>query len=474
MPRSTKKLALYSVCAIVVGAGVYSAYKFTSSVIKQDPLAKQRARKPDDLPETVGILMRDSEFRRFENGKPSASCFVREMRVADNRMVREMDGISKGKIQWRNAQYEFTAEKGNWNGYSKVLALYGSMTVKGPRFDLKSYQLGYDESRKLLTVPQKVEGIAYGGKLSVLNFEYNMDEQTFVAGKGKWTGKLPQELVKQSPAPVDSSRTWDFEFDGIKKSRDNKDVVTYTNAIATDGELIIKAPTISHNEKTDVLTATNNVQYFSPKANVLADKIVVYRKEKRAVLTGNVSMFVKPKSKEKEKATVEVLTPLPIVVPDTISSKRPPAPENDDAAKKKEDDIRSAKNLREHPLMITANEIEYWYKKGERRAKIVGKPQAKQELPEGEWRYVWSHTAFYDGEKEVLTLESAKGKQNVILKNSLGDELYGEWGQLSTKEDEDDYEFRKGKAKMTTRDDDLPAQEKKKDGSGLSGPIGRA
>jgi hypothetical protein len=447
---------------------------FVKSVLSKDPLAKQREKSADDLPTTVGILMKDTEFKRFENGQPSASCMVEEMTIADNRMLREMSGISNGRIKWKNTTYQFDAKLGNWNGYSKILSLHGNIQVKGPNFNLKSYQMGYDEPRKLLTVPQQVEGIAYGGNLSVASFEFNIDEQTFVAGKGKWTGKLPKELIAQSPEPVTSSRTWDFEFDGIKKSKDNKDVVIYTNATATDGEVIIKAPTMSHNEKTDVLTATKNVQYFSPKSNVLADKIVVYRKEKRAVLTGNVSMYIKPKSKENEKATVEPLTPLPVVVPESIASKRPPAPENDEAAKKKEEDVRSAKNLREYPLTITANEIEYWYKKGERRAKIQGKPQAKQEISSDEWRYVWSYTAFYDGEKELLTLESAKGKQSVILKNSLGDELFGEWGQISTKEGEDDYEFRKGKAKMTTRDDDLPAQEKKKDGSGLSGPIRRA
>ncbi|HLO99330.1 MAG TPA: hypothetical protein VK171_12100, partial [Fimbriimonas sp.] len=168
------------------------------------------------------------------------------------------------------------------------------------------------------------------------------------------------------------------------------------------------------------------------------------------------------------------LSPLPPVVPESISSTRPPAPDNEDA-KRTEDQIRSSKNLRKYPLSITANQIEYWYKKGERRAKITGSPQGRQELPEG-WRYVWAGSAFYDGEKELLTLESAPGKTEVILKNSLGDELFGVWGQLSTKEDDDEYSFKKGKGKITTRDDDdggTPPPGNSGGGGGLTGPIGR-
>ena len=181
-------------------------------------------------------------------------------------------------------------------------------------------------------------------------------------------------------------------------------------------------------------------------------------------------MLVKPKEKQEEPATETELTPLPPAVPDSISSTRPPAPD-DETAKKKEDEIRGMKNLRQYPLVVLAPAIEYWYKKGERRAVITGSPQARQDLPDKGWRYVWADNAKYDGEKESLALFSAPTKQDVILKNSLGDELYGVSGVLSTKEDDDTYSFKKGRGKLATRDEDLPASDKDK-GKGGGGTTG--
>jgi hypothetical protein len=477
MQRSTKTLLLLCGTTLVVGGG-FVGYRLTSKVLKNDPIAPYRKADPNEIPKEVAILMKETEFKRIENGKPSASCFVQEMKIANNRQVYDLEGIRNGKLTWKNAVYKFEATKGNWNGFSKMLNISGKMRLIGPNFDLTSPQMGYDETRRTLDLPQPVAGIAYGGKLTVARFTYDMDLGTYEGGKGNWTGKLPQEVKKQAPE-VKSGRTWSFDFENVKKSKENPNLVTYTDAKATDGEIIVVAPLITHDEKSDVLTATKNVRYYSPKANVIADKIVVYRKEKRSVLSGNVSMFVKPKSKENDKAQIETLTPMIPIVPESIASQRPTSPENEEARKKQEEQIRSGKNLRDYPMTVTASQIEYWYKKGERRAKITGKPQARQELPDNAWRYIWSSSALYDGEKDLLTLESAKGAQDVILKNSLGDELHGTWGQLSTKEGEDDYEFRKGNAKMSSRDDDedLPPPQKKSGGGGnigggISGRIG--
>jgi hypothetical protein len=477
MQRSTKTV-VSALGLLGLGAVGYVGYKGTVKVLKADPLRELKREVPNELPREVAMLMKETEFKRIENGKPSARCFVREMRIANNRQVYDLTGIENGKITWKGVPYEFRASQGNWNGFAKILNVNGSVNLKGPDFDLTSQQLGYDENRRQLDLPQSVKGRAYGGELTVASFTYNMDKKTFVAGKGSWKGKLPQNVVKQSPE-VTSNKVWDFDFDEVQKSDKNPSQVIYTKARATDGEVILISPKMIHDEKTDMLTASGGVRYFSPKANVIADKIVVYRKEKRAMLIGNVTMLVKPKDRENEKAKEEILLPMQPVIPDSISDKRPPAPDTDEARKKRDELIRSGKNIREYPLMITASQIEYWYKKGERRANISGNPQARQELPEGGWRYAWSHTAQYDGEKELLTLESKKDATDVVLKNSLGDELLGAWGRISTKDGDDSYEFRKGKAKITTRDEDdeigggTKPPPPTKTGSGISGPIRR-
>ena len=106
-------------------------------------------------------------------------------------------------------------------------------------------------------------------------------------------------------------------------------------------------------------------------------------------------------------------------------------------------------------------------------------------MPDSGWRYVWADNAKYDGEKELLSLFSAPKKKDVILKNSIGDELYAESGVLSTKEDDDTYSFKNSRGKSPVQDDDIPASDKDKtkkgggtekgpgkSGGGISGPIG--
>lgn len=479
-PLISKRIIINSLSIVGVATSGYFIYRYASKVIRQDPLESYKQVKEGELPDNVAIQSNDSTFRHFEDGKPQASCNVKVMQVAQNRQVYDFQGISNGKMVWKGATYQFAANKGNWNGFNKKMFMSGDLKLKGAKFNLKSAELTYDENRRVFTIPKSVVGTAYGGKLEVASFVYEMDKEAFKSGKGRWVGIPPEELT--DGVPLQGKRTaWDVEFEDVSHS---KDLSIYTDAKAKDGEIIIKAPKVEVNEKTDVLTATGRVRYFGTQANMIADKVVVYRKEKRAVFSGNVTMLVKPKDKESEPASEVELSPLPPVVPDSISATRPPAPD-DDQTNKKEEEIRNAKNLRQYPLNITANSIEYWYKKGERRAKITGNPQGRQELPDNGWRYVWANNAFYDGEKEILNLMSAPGSQDVILKNSLNDRLFGVSGVLSTKDGDDSYSFKKGKANITTKDEDIPNNDKgKKDGGatadpgkgkggGLSGPIGR-
>jgi hypothetical protein len=479
---STKKFPiikwLIAGCIALSGVGIY---RFSARVLKQDPLDPYKKKLPDELPDAIAIRSTDSEFNHYDEGKPKTSCKVRTIEVAQNRQMYNFTGISDGKLEWKGAVYQFQAEHGTWNGFIKKLALHGSLKFKGKKFDLTSDEFNYDENRRQFTVPKDVVGTAFGGKLQAVNFTYSLDKESYTSGKGKWTGILPEEVT--SEVPVQAKKTvWSFEF---LTSDAKGDVTFYVDGRATDGEIIIKAPKMEFNKKTDVLTATGGVHYFGTKANLIADKIVVYRKEKRAMLTGHVTMLVKPKDKQEEPAKETELSPLPPAVPDSIASTRPPAPDTE-ASKKKEDEIRSTKNLRQYPLVVLAPAIEYFYKKGERHAIISGNPQARQDLPENEWRYVWADNALYDGEKELLSLFSAKDKRDVIMKNSVGDELYARSGVLSTKEDDDTASFKDGRGKMPTHDEDFPASDKDKKGGGstgsggttgkgggISGPIGR-
>jgi hypothetical protein len=116
----------------------------------------------------------------------------------------------------------------------------------------------------------------------------------------------------------------------------------------------VQADLIEHNETTDIVTATGNVRYFSPKANVACEKAVIYRKEKRAVLTGSVDMLVKPKNAQTKAEIVEI-PPFRPAVPTEVAKNRPAAPPTQQ--QKLDEDVQSPKTLRDYPIAITSAKI---------------------------------------------------------------------------------------------------------------------
>lgn len=460
MSRSLKSTAVNLFVVFAVGGASYGVYQYVSSVLREDPMTKFKQKDPNDLPDNVAIASVDTTFTRFESGNPKASCFVKKMIVAKNRQVYDFTAISKGKIDWKGKQYAFEGEQGNWNGFSKLLDLTGKIRVRSADFDVTGIKGTYDELRRTITLPLGVEGTAFDGKLKVVKMVYRMDAESLEFASGKWSGIPKKELIQETPEAI---RRWDVDAKGGGKIV--KDIGTYNDVRATDGEIIVLAKNMVYDRKQEIVTATGNVRYFGKSSNMIADKAVIYRKERRAVFTGNVTMLVKPKDESENPAKETELVPLPPVEPGSISKKNPPLPDATDR-KKKEEEIRSSENLRKYPTILVAKQIEYWYKKGERRAKITGSPQARQELPENGWRYAWSNEAFYDAEKERLNLFSAKDKKDVVVKNSIGDVFFATEGSLSTKEGDDDFEFKAGNGSFQSDDEDLPPPDKKKNDGG--------
>jgi hypothetical protein len=142
-------------------------------------------------------------------------------------------------------------------------------------------------------------------------------------------------------------------------------------------------------------------------------------------------------------------------VPDDIAKNRPPAPAGKASNQKEiEEDIRSGKSLRKYPFTILADNIEYWYAKGSRHAVITGNPQGIQDMKEGHWRYIWTNKAFYDGENEKMKMVSTQGKQDTIIKNSLGDLLTADWIEFSTKEEDEAFAAENLIGTITSSDDE--------------------
>ena len=183
---STKQFSFTKwIIAGCIAASGYGIYKYSSKILKQDPLAKYKKNLPDELPDTVAIRSTGTKFNHFDEGKPKTSCDVTTVEVAQNKQIYTFTGISNGKLEWKGATYQFQAERGNWNGFVKKLILNGSLKFKGKKFDLGSSEFAYDENRRTVTMPKEVAGKAFGGQLQVVNFVYNLDRESYRSGSGK-------------------------------------------------------------------------------------------------------------------------------------------------------------------------------------------------------------------------------------------------------------------------------------------------
>jgi len=180
---------------------------------------------------------------------------------------------------------------------------------------------------------------------------------------------------------------------------------------------------VTIDQSKDIITIEGGAEYYGPEAIISAPKVVVYRKQKKAIATGaggGVYLLVKPEG-EKGIPVMDKQPAQPVLPPGLAQ------PKSDDT-----DELRSAKNLRKYPVVVTASNVEYFYAKGSKKAIITGEPKALQQLRAGTWREVTAPRAEYEEEKELLYLFSSGDAKEVRMKNSAGDDFIGLSVRLGT------------------------------------------
>ncbi|MBV6457758.1 MAG: hypothetical protein HONBIEJF_00877 [Fimbriimonadaceae bacterium] len=397
--------------------------------VKMDPYS-YLAKSDPILGGDVGIKLRDVELWHYEGSRLAGKAHVHQATVTRARDRILLDGIDQGHYigKDKESQFDFVADRAEWFAANNLLVANEGAKIKNKDFDLASGYFSYNQNRRNLSVPGKVTGRLGDGQVEAISFVYQLDKKEYQIGPATWVGQV------QTPAEKGKTK-WTIKTQGIAKRIG--DTETWGKAEATDGEVVVFADRLERNVKTDVITATGNVRYFSAKSNMTCEKVVVYRKDRRAVATGNVQMVIKPK--DQEKLEVGEIPPIRPIVPDDIAKDRPPAPIVQDE-KALDDEVRSGDSRRKYPTFVYCEKVEYWYQRGERRAIITGSPQARQEMAAGRWRMGWANRALYDGEKDTLRLLASDGKKDVRVKTSLGDDLVASWFQVSTKEDDESWE----------------------------------
>lgn len=394
------------------------------SLLRVDAFSKFRG---GDQPvgEETGILMQDVRLALYEGSALEATASVDRIDVRRDRSLIRLANVHDGAAM-RNGKldFRFSAEQAEWEYFARRLLGRTGGHVTNDRFDLRSDAFVWDANAGRLDVPGKIVGTLEGGELQAQNVVYYPKTQRVDLGPARWQGPPPQEL-QAGP----KRKAWTFTSKG--PSRSEGDVSVWRTCEATDGEIVIRSDEVRYNRKTDELAAKGNVRYWGEDVNLTCEQAMVYRKDRRAVFTGGVTMLVKPKASR--KLEVVEIPPFRPIVPEEIASTRPAAPPE----KPKVDLVRGDDNLRDYPTQVWAGKIEYWYGKGNRHAILTGSPQAKQDVGVDEWRMVWAFEGAYDGELERLKLTSRPGQKDARMLNSIGDDLRASWFEVDTQEETD-------------------------------------
>ena len=429
---------------LVLGcAGVLAtAWVSLVQILRASPFAKF-ALTGTPVGAEVGVTFTGFQMKAYEKDRLTAEAKVDTVEVRRDRSQFAMAGVREGRFYPADGDpFAFDMKEATYHYFQNRLMSESGAHVKNKDMDLTSQRFVYDQTTRTLVVRGSVQGGLAGGYARASDLTLNTDTRALSANDVRWVGEI-DELTQDG-----QRKEWLITGQNFKLSPDGK-TSSYTNARATDGEVIVLAAAVDYTKETDTLVAKGNVKYFGVDANLLCDESTVFRKERRAVFTGVVRMVVK--SEDDEKVTEGEFPTIERVTPESLETN----PQG--ATQAQIDVLRDTDNIRKFPIKVIADKVEYWYRKGERRAVITGSPFARQDLTEG-WRLGWAIEGFYDGEKETLTLKSASGKQEVKVFYSIGDQYLATDITLSTKEGDKTMTGNNVVAKMFIDDDEVPTR----------------
>lgn len=415
----------------------------------RDPYAKLTSGPRHVADPSAAIRIEGAKVRHYVDGKLVAQADASEMSVSQDRSTVKMNGIRNGLFNTQQGSVQFAGKTGLLNPGVEAVSVSGGVRVAGKGFDISTSTVTIDGRSGFVRAPSPLKGNILGGMGSAASLEWRPNADFLKLKKGSWQGKLPPDTQVPGSAGI---RTWNIDSDEVV--RDGA-LEHYADARAADGEVIVMSPIMDRNRKTEVITAVKQGDrrptYRSAKADIVADKVVIYRKEGRAEFTGNVVMYVRAKKDwDKPLPTNDVKVdgnqPLVPDVPKGLQKGKEPEAISQ-AERDRDEELRSGKTIRDYPINMRAEQVTYWYKKGQRHAIAKGgNPTAWQQFADGRWRQMWAPEAHYDAEKDMLDLVGNDKDFQVVHKNSVGDAFKTIALTVSTREDQtEDDEYMKTK-----------------------------
>lgn len=431
---------------IKLGAGVLGLlalpfiYGGVRGFLSQDPFGYFDRQWADPFGGEVGSVMKDVRATVYERGQKKAEFGVDQLDIRRDKQYMMLFGLHDGKVFDRGAeQATFDATKASYNAAEELMTILGVAHVKGKDYDLIAPAAKVDIRNKRVVMAEGIKGTLLGGALTADKVELGYGVGKHIATNVEWRGKPPANGIIQSrDLQVRAART-EFTAD--------PNVTIFYDAEAIDENALMRGKKITIDHSKDVITIEGGGEYYGPEAILSAPKVVVYRKQKKAVATGTkggVYLLVKPEG-EKGIPVIDKQPAQPVLPPGLSQ------PQSDET-----DELRSAKSLRKYPVVITASNVEYSYAKGSKKAVITGEPKALQQLRAGSWREVTAPRAEYEEEKEILSLFSVGEGKEVTMKNSAGDDFIGKSVRIGTKPGKETLSGIALEGVMKVREDEVP------------------
>lgn len=430
---------MVALLAVFIG-GYFSVAK----LVKTDVLAPYRPENTQ-FPFGEGVIIKGFELKSYRGAELVAQAQVDEATIRNDRSLIELNGVHDGVFyEDKTGNFHFSATKATYGTYSKAILADSDVRVWNKNVDLKAEGFTYDHTSKQVTVKGSVTGKLGDGDVKCEKVVIDLGTSELRTGRAEWVGDLQVEGGAKTSWKISAGTT-----------KMNGSVVIYGEARGEDKETIVSCDTMTYDRKADIVTSSGNVQYFGREANITCAKAVIERKPGKATLTGKVAMLVKAKVTAPKEEQIPPFTPK---VPPAVKETRPEADTTpaQDAKAEQEEQVRTSKNLREYPIAISSERIEYWYRKGSRKALVTGKPFARQQLPDLAWRELYADKAEWNGETERLILLTVGKERGVRLLNSLGDDMMALRVETSTKEGDDDLSAVKLIGTMMIDDNERP------------------
>jgi hypothetical protein len=466
MQRYSRRKYIWTTAGVLalIGAG-FVGYNWVLWIIANDPFMKYRLTGTDDPRMQIALTIKDVQFRYYELDKIQAEWQIGRVDIRRDRRLFLIEDIRDGVFHAEGRTVRFSATQASWDNGLRALNVTRGAKVSTDDAELQTPNFTYFEGSRVINMPGVVQGKILGGDFEAKSVTLNLADQSIDTGEIGWRGML---TAQNMGLPVENAgRGWDVK---AKRASMKGDIQTLIDGEATDGEVLVRSPRIERNLRTDVITAFGPVEYYGLEANATCDRVVVYRNERRAVLTGNVQLLLKPENtRQLEPVPLQPFRP---PVPDEIAQGRPIPPPGGRSQQDKDLDeaLRNPETARRYPVVAYGDRVEYWYAKGQRRAVITGSPQARQEMPGGRWRHLWAYRAVWNGQKNTILLESQKDRREVRVRNSLGDDLVARWFLASTREGDDSWEAEDIGGVVFPNEEDVPPEETRPPGSNLPPP----